>query len=198
VDALGSNSNSSDKKKLVAEVCKDKNVELSRSDPIRPFISGHVANSMAAEVIDLLHCLLSAPETLAAQTWASAVESVLSSALSSLPILLSSLEALGDASHNQLITMAKQANAALAALGGFDETVKAGCEVEIQGEGIHNSGAQVVTVSEQAGMVTAKLQPPSDDDFQPPRYSETVQVPISRLRPPRNQVCSVRANTFLS
>lgn len=48
----------------------------SRTDPIRPFISGHVANNMAAEVIDLLHSLLTAPETLAAQTWASAVETV--------------------------------------------------------------------------------------------------------------------------
>ena len=43
---------------------------------MRPFISGHVANSMAAEVIALLHSLLTAPETLTAQTWASGVEKV--------------------------------------------------------------------------------------------------------------------------
>ena len=43
---------------------------------MRPFISGHVANSMAAEVIALLHSLLTAPETHAAQTWATAVEKV--------------------------------------------------------------------------------------------------------------------------
>ena len=47
-----------------------------RTDPVRPFISGHVANSMATEVIALLHSLLTAPENLAAQTWAAAVESV--------------------------------------------------------------------------------------------------------------------------
>ena len=47
-----------------------------RTDPVRPFISGHVANSLAAEVIGLLHSLLSAPETLAAHTWATAVEKV--------------------------------------------------------------------------------------------------------------------------
>ena len=49
---------------------------FSRTDPVRPFISGHVANSMAAEVIALLHSLLTAPENLAAQTWAAAVERV--------------------------------------------------------------------------------------------------------------------------
>lgn len=59
---------------------------------------------------------------------------VISSALSALPILLSSIEDMGfnaKCSHDQLITMAKQANAALAALGGFEETVKPGCEVEV-------------------------------------------------------------------
>lgn len=47
-----------------------------RTDPVRPFISGHVANSMAAEVIDLLHSLLTAPESSTAQTWADAVQRV--------------------------------------------------------------------------------------------------------------------------
>ncbi len=49
---------------------------ICRTDPVRPFISGHVANSMAAEVIALLHGLLTVPENLAAQTWAAAVEGV--------------------------------------------------------------------------------------------------------------------------
>ena len=49
---------------------------FSRSDPIRPFISGHVANSMAAEVIALLHSLLTAPESATAQSWTTAVENV--------------------------------------------------------------------------------------------------------------------------
>lgn len=43
---------------------------------MRAFISGHVANSMAAEVIALLHSLLTAPESSAAQIWASAVKRV--------------------------------------------------------------------------------------------------------------------------
>lgn len=49
---------------------------LHRSDPVRPFISGHVANSMAAEVIALLHSLLTAPESNAAQIWTTTVEKV--------------------------------------------------------------------------------------------------------------------------
>lgn len=48
----------------------------NRSDPIRPFISGHVANSMAAEVIALLHSLLTAPESNTAQIWTSTAEKV--------------------------------------------------------------------------------------------------------------------------
>lgn len=49
---------------------------MNRSDPIRPFISGHVANSMAAEVIALLHSLLTAPESNTAQIWTSTAEKV--------------------------------------------------------------------------------------------------------------------------
>ena len=55
-------------------LCREKNAELARTDPVRPFISGHVANSMAAEVIGLLHSLLTAPT--AAQLWAQAVQKV--------------------------------------------------------------------------------------------------------------------------
>lgn len=51
-------------------------VHMNRSDPIRPFISGHVANSMAAEVIALLHSLLTAPESNTAQIWTSTAEKV--------------------------------------------------------------------------------------------------------------------------
>ena len=49
---------------------------LYRTDPVRPFISGHVANSMAAEVIALLHSLLMAPESNAAQIWTTTAEKV--------------------------------------------------------------------------------------------------------------------------
>ncbi len=101
---------------------------------MRPFISGHVSNSMAAEVIALLHSLLTAPETVAAQTWASAVEKVISHALSSLPVVLNSVDEVGSPRSNKelLMAMSKQSNAALAALGGFDESIKPGCQVQVR------------------------------------------------------------------
>jgi len=45
---------------------------------VRPFISGHVANSMAAEVIELLHSLLNTPEahTDTGKSWTDAVQRV--------------------------------------------------------------------------------------------------------------------------
>ena len=100
---------------------------------MRAFISGHVANTMAAEVIALLHNLLTAPVTSTAQTWAEAVQRVLCNALSGLPVLLASTEALASPRTHalQLMSTAKLANAALAALGAFHETVKPGCAVKV-------------------------------------------------------------------
>ena len=43
---------------------------------MRQFISGHVANSMAAEVIELLHSLMNAPVSNTARSWAEAVQRV--------------------------------------------------------------------------------------------------------------------------
>lgn len=45
---------------------------------MRPFISGHVANSMAAEVIELLHSLLNTPEVHSdtGRSWSDAVQRV--------------------------------------------------------------------------------------------------------------------------
>ena len=62
-------------------------IDCYRTDPVRPFISGHVANSMAAEVIALLHSLLTAPETHTAQLWSSAVE-IVSTGKTGIPALL--------------------------------------------------------------------------------------------------------------
>lgn len=58
-----------------------------RTDPVRPFISGHVANSMAAEVIALLHSLLMAPESNAAQIWTTTAEKVKSHRLCNLCLI---------------------------------------------------------------------------------------------------------------
>ena len=59
---------------------------------------------------------------------------VTSNALSCLPQLLTSVDDVGSArcQRDQLMTMAKQVNASLAALGGFEEVIKPGCDVEVR------------------------------------------------------------------
>ena len=64
-----------DQKKAKQEAeCKKRNLELMRTDPPRPFLSGHVANSLASEIIGLLHSLLTEPGS--AAVWAAAVKQV--------------------------------------------------------------------------------------------------------------------------
>lgn len=189
IDIICESTVSGDKKKTAAElVCKEKNAELARTDPVRPFISGHVANSMAAEVIDLLHSLLTAPESSTAQTWADAVQRVLTNALTCLPALLGSMDSLGSPQSQpyKLMSMAKQANAALCALGGFKESIKPGCYVKVIGNKVYNTMGVVASVSEQTGMVTIQLEP-DPVNFYAPRFSDVIHVPLARLIPPRNQ-----------
>ncbi|KAL8180059.1 UNVERIFIED_CONTAM: putative E3 ubiquitin-protein ligase HTD4, partial [Gekko kuhli] len=126
-----------DKKKTAqTSICRERNSELARTDPVRPFISGHVANSMAAEVIALLHSLLMAPESSAAQIWTTTAEKVLSRALMYIPQLGKYAESIlenGSSSGRKLAKLqriARQAVAALCALGGFKETIKIGSEVQ--------------------------------------------------------------------
>ena len=58
----------------------------------------------------------------------------MSKSLSCLPHLLNCVEEVGSprCQKEQVMSMAKQANAALAALGGFEETIKAGCLVQVR------------------------------------------------------------------
>ncbi|KAK6968629.1 E3 ubiquitin-protein ligase HECTD4 [Biomphalaria glabrata] len=196
--SISENNNGVDKKKTVSEViCKDKNSELARTDPVRAFISGHVANAMAAEVIALLHNLLSSQTSSTTNTWSQAVQRVLANALSGLPVLLGCLDGLSSPrsprsqSNNQLMSLAKQANAALCAIGGFQETLKPGCEVKITGECIRASYGTVVSVSEQNDVVTVQLSNDgnnNDGSAHTATYCDTVKVPLARVQPVRNEV----------
>ncbi|XP_077866440.1 putative E3 ubiquitin-protein ligase HECTD4 [Saccoglossus kowalevskii] len=183
-----------DKKKITSEaVCREKNAELARTDPVRPFISGHVANSMASEVIGLLHGLLMAPETSTAQIWASAMERVLSHALTCVSQLTSTLVNCGDlltsCTHGDIIdsltSVCRQAVAALCALGGFRESIKVGSKVDVIGEGVTPRSGQVISVSEQQGMTTVKFDECPNDTT--PKASDTLEVPVTRLRPPKSE-----------
>ena len=69
-----------------------------------------------------------------------------SNALSCLPQLLTSVDDVGSArcQRDQLMTMAKQVNASLAALGGFEEVIKPGCDVEVRGGRGRSVGGMLV------------------------------------------------------
>ena len=71
----GTTAEVADQKKAKQEAeCKKRNLELLRTDPPRPFLSGLVANSLASEIISLLHSLLTEPGS--AAVWATAVKQV--------------------------------------------------------------------------------------------------------------------------
>ncbi|XP_005729506.1 probable E3 ubiquitin-protein ligase HECTD4 isoform X5 [Pundamilia nyererei] len=181
-----------DKKKTAqTAVCRDRNAELARSDPVRPFISGHVANSMAAEVIALLHSLLTAPESNTAQIWTSTAEKVLSRALMFIPQLGKYAESIlenGSSSGRKLAKLqaiGRQAVAALCALGGFKETIKIGSEVQVVGKGVLGSVGIVMSINEQEGIATVKF--PSCEYRKACKASDILTVPISRLCTPRSE-----------
>ncbi len=60
--------------------------------------------------------------------------------------------------------------------------------LQITGEGLHESVGTVQGVSEQTGLATVQLLPVTDDKFQPVRYADMVQVPVTRLKAPQSQV----------
>jgi hypothetical protein len=57
--------------------------------------------------------------------------------------------------------------------------------LQVIGSGIHNTEGTVLSVSEQTGQVTVQL---TTDNGLSPRYSDTIQVPVTRLEPIRNKV----------
>ncbi|XP_064424272.1 probable E3 ubiquitin-protein ligase HECTD4 [Latimeria chalumnae] len=179
-----------DKKKTAqTSICRERNSELARTDPVRPFISGHVANSMAAEVIALLHSLLMAPESNTAQIWTTTAEKVLSRALMYIPQLGKYAENIlenGSSSCRKLSKLqaiARQAVAALCALGGFKETIKIGSEVQVLGRGILGSIGVVMSINEQEGIATVRF--PCLDCRKTSKASDTLTVPVSRLCTPK-------------
>ncbi|KAG8597816.1 hypothetical protein GDO81_002399 [Engystomops pustulosus] len=181
-----------DKKKTAqTSVCRERNSDLARTDPVRPFISGHVANSMAAEVIALLHSLLMAPESNAAQIWTTTAEKVLSRALMHIPQLGKYAESILENGSGcgrklaKLQSIARQAVAALCALGGFKETIKIGSEVQVLGKGVSGSIGVVVSINEQEGIATVKF--PALDFRKSSKASDTLTIPLFRLSVPRSE-----------
>ncbi|KAG5840241.1 hypothetical protein ANANG_G00186730 [Anguilla anguilla] len=146
---------------------------------------------MAAEVIALLHSLLTAPESNTAQIWTSTAEKVLSRALMFIPQLGKYAESIlenGSSSGRKLAKLqaiGRQAVAALCALGGFKETIKIGSEVQVLGKGVLGSVGVVMSINEQEGIATVKF--PSCDYRKTCKASDVLTIPISRLCTPRSE-----------
>jgi E3 ubiquitin-protein ligase HECTD4 len=70
-----------EKKNAVEQIAKDRNMVLSKCDPARPFISSPVANSMACELIALIHSLF---KSSTASVWETAINDFISDKLACL------------------------------------------------------------------------------------------------------------------
>ena len=182
-----------DRRKAKSEAtCKKKNMELLKTDPPRPFLSGTVAYSLASEIIALLNGLLADSD--AAQVWKKAIQDVLHNALKSVPKCLPKLETYCSEVHkcielcktppspNEHLLPACLANATFAALGGFTDMLRPGMSVKLLGEGISETCYGIVnSISERRGIAHVRFE----DDKYCFGVNQTLEVPISRLEPPQ-------------
>lgn len=181
-----------DKKKAHSEgAAKKKNQELLKMDPPRPFLSGHVAYSLASEVIGLLHGLLTEPG--AAKVWSIAIKEALMQSLVSIPTLIPRLASYTLDVHacvatgtspvqpDELLQAACIANATFAALGGFKESIRPGMQVQVVGGAIEDCCGVIESLAERKGLATVRL----DDDPLAFGVNRTLEVPLSRLVPPK-------------
>ena len=179
-----------DRKRSKAETtCKKKNMELLKSDPPRPFLSGTVSYSLASEIIGLLNGLLVGED--AVQVWRNAIEDVFKEALRSVPVSLPQLEEYCTVVHDCVnkcetpptpqphSSSASIANACFAALGGFKDTLRVGSLVKVTGEGITDSTGSIASISEQRGVANIVL-----NDKHCFGVNKTLEVPLTRLVPP--------------
>ena len=181
----------SDRKKSKAEsACKKRNIELLKSDPPRPFLSGTVAYSLASEIIGLLNGLLSGQE--AVRVWREAIREVLHGSLADVPKLLPVLEETCSAVHQALasgqsftlpvdiLSFSSLANATFDTLGGFTDQILPGMEVLVSGDGLDNCRGTVVSISERRGVANVQFK----DDPYCFGHNKTLEVSLSRLQPP--------------
>lgn len=181
-----------DKKKAHSEnSAKKKNQELLKTDPPRPFLSGHVAYSLASEVIRLLHGLLTEPG--AAEVWGTAIKDSLLQSLMSIPTLIPLLASYTLEVHSnvatgsppsqpdQLLQAACIANATFAALGGFRESIRAGMQVQIVGGPMEECYGTIQSLAERKGMAIVQME----DDPLCFGADKTLELPLSRLVPPK-------------
>ena len=62
---------------------------------------------------------------------------------------------------------------------------------------MENTTGTVLSVSQVTGLVTVKLDPEIKGQYSP-RYSDTIEVPCTRVQPSRNKVITVKVDGCVS
>jgi len=171
---------SEEKRLAVEQVARDRNAHLAKFDPARPFISSNVANSMAYELIELIHSLFVAST---ASTWETAIHGVIGQGLASLHDITEASDTMFAGTSGELFSIysqGRQVLAVLAALGAYEVSLKPGVQVRVTSPSMDDSLATVVSLSEMTGQAVVRLcVPPDVSHF--PRPANQLQVPLSRL-----------------
>ena len=169
------------KKNAVEQIARERNVQLQRHDPVRPFISSSVANNLASDLITLIHTLFSSKT---ANIWIEAIHDIVSSTIKNLHDIAESKDLLTTENNCDLFKVYSRGRdllAVLATLGGHEETLKPGLVVTILGEGLANCTGEVVSLSDSTDQATVRLIVPEDISHYT-RPANILQVPISRLK----------------
>ena len=115
------------------QICHQRNSTMAQNSPSVPFISSNVANKLSAEIIILVHRLISGIE---GDRWLEATGQCIFESFAYLPELLDIARDLGRNELNletapRLFQNGKNIIASLALLGGFHETLKPGSAVTL-------------------------------------------------------------------
>ena len=169
------------KKNAVELIARERNVQLQRHDPVRPFISSSVANNLASDLITLLHTLFSSRT---ANIWTEAIHDIVSSTIKTLGRVAESKDLLRTENHCSLFSVysaGRELLAVLATLGGHEESLKPGLVVSILGEGLADCAGEILSLSDSTDQATVRLIVP-DHVSHYTRPANVLQVPLSRLK----------------
>ena len=175
------NDNSEEKKNAVGQIAKERNVHLLKTDPARPFVSSTVANSMACELIALVHSLF---KSSTAPVWEIAINDVIAARLRELKDISASQEKLFNGSTNELYELYNKARNILAVLtvvGGYDEFIKPGGLARITGDNMDESTCVIQAITDRTEQALVELNVPTDVS-QFPRPNNSMHVPLKRLQ----------------